>query len=72
MWLWLALQSDVDSAPTFPAVLQNFSYFLAKHGLIDPITGAKLKKFAFCSDGPFDVRDFVVKQCFISRVSIIA
>ena len=21
-----------------------------------------------CSDGPFDVRDFVVKQCFISKV----
>lgn len=22
-----------------------------------------------CTDGPFDIRDFVVKQCFISKVA---
>ena len=25
-------------------------------------------RFCWCTDGPFDVRDFVVKQCFISNV----
>jgi len=25
-------------------------------------------RFCWCTDGPFDVRDFVVKQCFISKV----
>ena len=49
-------------------MLDSFSQFLADHGLIDARSGARLERFMFCSDGPFDVRDFVVKQCYISKV----
>ena len=59
----------MDAAPLFSDVLQSFQKFLVKHGLIDELTGERLVRFCWCSDGPFDVRDFVVKQCFISKVS---
>lgn len=45
-----------------------FQAFMIKHGLLDADTGERLVRFCWCSDGPFDVRDFVVKQCFISKV----
>ncbi|KAG5639605.1 hypothetical protein H0H81_010807 [Sphagnurus paluster] len=61
-------QEQVDAAPSFPAVLASFQNFMIKHGLIDAHTGERLVRFCWCSDGPFDVRDFVVKQCFISKV----
>ncbi|KAI9566496.1 ribonuclease H-like domain-containing protein [Boletus coccyginus] len=61
-------QAQVEYAPTFPKVLKMFARFLAQHGLIDPKNGKPLQRFCWCSDGPFDVRDFVVKQCFISNV----
>ncbi|KAG9318416.1 ribonuclease H-like domain-containing protein [Chiua virens] len=61
-------QAQVDYAPTFPKVLKMFARFLAQHGLIDPKNGRPLQRFCWCSDGPFDVRDFVVKQSFISNV----
>ncbi|KAF9521063.1 hypothetical protein BS47DRAFT_1357014 [Hydnum rufescens UP504] len=48
-------QADVNPAPAWPAVLDAFSQFLADHGLIDAHTGARLERFMFCSDGPFDV-----------------
>ncbi|KAG1891514.1 hypothetical protein F4604DRAFT_419682 [Suillus subluteus] len=48
-------------------VLKMFARFLASHGLIDPKSGRPIQRFCWCSDGPFDVRDFVVKQCFISK-----
>lgn len=60
----------MDDAPTFAHTLYLFEQFLVKHGLVDPLTGERLKKFVFASDGPFDVRDFVVKQCYIANVSI--
>ncbi|KAI0336311.1 hypothetical protein GY45DRAFT_1315626 [Cubamyces sp. BRFM 1775] len=63
-------QDQVDSAPSFPEVLDEFRKFLEKHGLIDPETGRRLTRFCFCSDGPYDVRDFVVKQCFISKIPV--
>ncbi|KAI0670592.1 ribonuclease H-like domain-containing protein [Trametes maxima] len=53
-------QEQVDSAPTFPEVLEKFGAFLEKHRLIDPETGQRLLRFCFCSDGPFDIRDFVI------------
>jgi hypothetical protein len=43
--------------------------FLIKNGLIERETGNRLKRFCWCSDGPWDIRDFLVKQCFISQVS---
>ncbi|KAG8217452.1 hypothetical protein J3R82DRAFT_5597 [Butyriboletus roseoflavus] len=64
-------QDQVDYAPTFPKVLKMFARFLAQYGLIDPKNGRPLQRFCWCSDGPFDVRDFVVKQCFISNVGIL-
>ncbi|KAI0003272.1 ribonuclease H-like domain-containing protein [Russula compacta] len=62
-------QEQVDGAPHFPEVAGQFSAFLAQHGLIHPVTGERLLHFCWCTDGPFDVRDFVVKQCFISNVN---
>ncbi|KAF9246588.1 ribonuclease H-like domain-containing protein [Melanogaster broomeanus] len=61
-------QAQVNHAPTFPKVIEIFARFLAQHGLIDPKNGRPLQRFCWCSDGPFDVRDFVVKQCFISNI----
>lgn len=49
--------------------MENFQKFMVKHGLLDEENGERLVRFCWCSDGPFDVRDFVVKQCFISKVS---
>lgn len=60
-------QAQVNSAPTFQKVLKTFARFLASHGLIDPKSGRPIQRFCWCSDGPFDIRDFVVKQCFISK-----
>ncbi|KAI0303413.1 ribonuclease H-like domain-containing protein [Multifurca ochricompacta] len=53
-------QEQVDGAPFFPEVARRFSTFLAQHGLIHPETGERLVRFCWCTDGPFDVRDFVI------------
>jgi len=63
-------QAQVDSAPDFPSVLTSCSQFLAKNGLIDPVTGGHLVRFCWCTDGPYDIQNFVVKQCFISNIPI--
>lgn len=47
----------------------TFRDFLTRNGLIDPVSGNPLVRFCWCTDGPWDVRDFVVKQCFISKAS---
>ncbi|KAF8803549.1 hypothetical protein BYT27DRAFT_7109456 [Phlegmacium glaucopus] len=65
-------QAQVDAAPLFPEVLVKLEAFLVRNGLIDAQTGKRLVQFCWCSDGPFDVRDFVVKQCFISKMKIPA
>ncbi|KAJ6455799.1 ribonuclease H-like domain-containing protein, partial [Mycena sanguinolenta] len=61
-------QDQVDAAPDFPAVLRSFRAFLVEHNLIERKNGKRRLRFCWCSDGPFDVRDFVVKQCFISQI----
>ncbi|KAF9448333.1 hypothetical protein P691DRAFT_729758 [Macrolepiota fuliginosa MF-IS2] len=63
-------QDQVDSAPLFPQVLKSVRAFLVKNGLIDGTTGRRLIRFCWCSDGPFDIRDFVAKQCFISKIPV--
>jgi 3'-5' exoribonuclease 1 len=63
-------QAQVDSAPHFPAIPKSFARFLAKNGLIVPETGKCLVRFCWCNDGPFDLHDFAVKQCFISKVGV--
>ncbi|KAJ2930098.1 hypothetical protein H1R20_g7017, partial [Candolleomyces eurysporus] len=60
-------QEQVDSAPVFSEVLDQFKDFMIKHGMINEHE-ERLVRFSWCSDGPFDVRDFVVKQCHISKV----
>ncbi|KAF8487645.1 ribonuclease H-like domain-containing protein [Gautieria morchelliformis] len=63
-------QANIDSAPLFTTVLDNFRLFLCQHGLICSQTGQPLRKFAWATDGPFDIRDFVIKQCFISKMKL--
>ncbi|KAF9065276.1 ribonuclease H-like domain-containing protein [Rhodocollybia butyracea] len=63
-------QSQVDNAPYFPRVLESVFEFLIEHGVLEGSSGKPLQRFCWCSDGPYDVRDFVVKQCFISEISI--
>lgn len=63
-------QSQVDTAPLFPEALLKLEAFLVKNGLLDATTGRRLVRFCWCSDGPFDIRDFVVKQCFMSQVGV--
>ncbi|KZT11478.1 uncharacterized protein LAESUDRAFT_734322 [Laetiporus sulphureus 93-53] len=60
-------QEQVDSAPTFTELSELFKSFMERNALIEPITGRRLIRYCWCSDGPYDVRDFVVKQCFISK-----
>ncbi|KAJ7273498.1 ribonuclease H-like domain-containing protein [Mycena haematopus] len=61
-------QDQVDAAPDFPAVLRSLRAFLVEHKLIEKKNGKRRLRFCWCSDGPFDIRDFVVKQCFISKI----
>jgi len=63
-------QADVDTAPTFEEAILKFKEWLVQHQLIDPRTERKLQRFMWCTDGPFDIRDFVVKQCFISKLKV--
>ncbi|KAK7693238.1 hypothetical protein QCA50_002804 [Cerrena zonata] len=63
-------QADVDNAPHYTAVIAKFREFLVRHGLIDPVSNTPLVRFCWCTDGPWDIRDFVVKQCFISKIPI--
>lgn len=51
-------------------MLIDLEVFLVKNGLIDAKTSQRLVRFCWCSDGPFDIRDFIVKQCFISQVGV--
>ncbi|KAF5391312.1 hypothetical protein D9757_002081 [Collybiopsis confluens] len=63
-------QSQVDRAPSFPEVLNSVFHFLVKNGVLEEASGEALLRFAWCSDGPYDIRDFVVKTCFISKVTM--
>lgn len=33
-------------------------------------SGNPLVKFCWATDGPWDIRDFVIKQCFISKIPL--
>ncbi|KAF9264868.1 hypothetical protein L218DRAFT_958043 [Marasmius fiardii PR-910] len=63
-------QKEIDIAPDFPQALLSLKSFLADHGLIELATGERKMKFCWCTDGPFDIRDFMVKQSFISQHSL--
>ncbi|KAI8991457.1 ribonuclease H-like domain-containing protein [Mycotypha africana] len=55
-------QSTVDESPTFVEVLDLFQEFMAKYGLF------QTKSATFVTDGPFDIRDFITKQCKHSKL----
>ncbi|CAO3589370.1 unnamed protein product [Absidia cylindrospora] len=55
-------QETVDASPDFVQVLDDFQKFMAKHGLFQEKTAA------FVTDGPFDIRDFISKQCYHSQL----
>ncbi|EMD38613.1 hypothetical protein CERSUDRAFT_105200 [Gelatoporia subvermispora B] len=63
-------QQQVDDTPTFAKVMESFRDFMIRHGLIDVETGKRLTRFCWCCDGPYDIRDFVVKQCFMSKMQM--
>ncbi|KAI8141309.1 ribonuclease H-like domain-containing protein [Fennellomyces sp. T-0311] len=50
-------QATVDASPPFTQVLDTFQEFMAKHDLF------RKNKTCFATDGPFDIRDFITKQC---------
>jgi len=60
-------QAQVDDAPTFPEVLSLCQQFLVRNGILDS-RGRTLETFVWCTDGPWDLRDFFTKQAFISRI----
>ncbi|KAI7861098.1 ribonuclease H-like domain-containing protein, partial [Circinella umbellata] len=55
-------QETVDKSPTFIEVLNLFQEFLSKHSLF------RKKSAVFVTDGPFDIRDFITKQCTHSDI----
>ncbi|KAI9353542.1 Eri3 protein-like protein [Obelidium mucronatum] len=54
-------QDVVDASPTFPQVLKNFESFMADNNLSH-------NNMRFVTDGPWDIRDFVRKQCNLSGI----
>ncbi|KAI8602208.1 ribonuclease H-like domain-containing protein [Dissophora ornata] len=52
-------QETIDAAPTFTEVLALFQDWLTKHGIILEEGSAY---------GPFDIRDFISKQCIHSNI----
>ena len=68
-------QSQVDAAPLWNDVVEQFFQFLLSHDLVeDTSTGPKShlhnyrlrRGVAWINHGPADLRDFVIKQCWIS------
>jgi len=59
-------QQKVDASDTFPVVLERFEAWMAEHGLWPESPTSK--SVAFITDGPWDFRDFVHKQCGISDI----
>ncbi|SPO21277.1 uncharacterized protein UTRI_00754 [Ustilago trichophora] len=68
-------QSQVDAAPLWNQVVEQFFQFLVSHDLVENTASASkphLHNFrlrrgvAWINHGPADLRDFVIKQCFIS------
>lgn len=62
------VQDQVDNAPTFKELMDIFPEFVGRNGLINRETGERTLRFCWCCDGGFDTRDFLLKQCFISKV----
>ncbi|KAF8921519.1 ribonuclease H-like domain-containing protein [Mucidula mucida] len=61
-------QKEVDEAPPFPFALSLVQDFLVKNGVIDHAGEDTSLKFCWCTDGPWDLRELLLKQCFISKI----
>lgn len=67
-------QAQVDRAPLWNRVVETFFHFLQSHDLVEDTSTGKshLHNFrlrrgvAWINHGPADLRDFVIKQCWIS------
>ncbi|CAG8616794.1 3551_t:CDS:2, partial [Acaulospora morrowiae] len=58
------LQETVDASPSFPEMLCKFQEFLHRYQLFNDNT------CAFITDGPWDIKNFVRKQCKISNITL--
>ncbi|KAJ9094464.1 hypothetical protein QFC21_006003 [Naganishia friedmannii] len=60
-------QETIDSAPTFPEMIKLLEQWLEGHDLL---VGGRLRdKACWCTDGPWDLRDFVPKQLHITPLT---
>ncbi|KAH8555877.1 exonuclease family protein, partial [Umbelopsis sp. PMI_123] len=57
-------QETVDSSPEFIEVLNSFQVWMAKYSLFQE------KSAIFVTDGPFDISNFVTKQCNHDGIAI--
>ncbi|GAA5990092.1 hypothetical protein JCM5350_001097 [Sporobolomyces pararoseus] len=58
------IQEQIDEAPRFQKLLKKFEKdFVKKHELF-----TKDNKTIWITDGPWDLRDFVAKTCYLSKV----
>ncbi|ORY04900.1 hypothetical protein K493DRAFT_205157, partial [Basidiobolus meristosporus CBS 931.73] len=55
-------QETIDRSSTFDEVILEFEIWMNQHSLF------KKKRAAFITDGPFDIRDFIEKQCDHSHI----
>ncbi|KAI7870115.1 hypothetical protein BDF14DRAFT_1721402, partial [Spinellus fusiger] len=55
-------KATVNRSPPFVQVLDEFQEFLVKYSLFNENSAV------FVTDGPFDIRDFITKQCAHSRL----
>lgn len=60
-------QTQIDEAPSLSEVFSLLKVFMAKHNLIDKDTEQSLTRFCWCTDGPWDIQDLLLKTCFISK-----
>ncbi|KAF9050713.1 hypothetical protein BDZ89DRAFT_589323 [Hymenopellis radicata] len=60
-------QKEVDKAPPFAVALGLAQAFLVRNGVIDH-AGEDTSQFCWCTDGPWDLRELLLKQCFISKI----
>lgn len=65
-------QVQVDEAPSLSEVFSLLKVFMAKHKLIDKDTEQILTRFCWCTDGPWDIQDLLLKTCFISKTPMPA
>ncbi|KAG0657285.1 hypothetical protein C6P46_006569 [Rhodotorula mucilaginosa] len=55
-------QADLETAPTFSGLCDQFHRdFIQRHGLFTPDN-----RTVWVTDGPWDLRDFVAKTCYLS------